>query len=94
MCALWSLCGVSGGGTISQAAISSPSVHVVRSLQHEMATMGTNKTNFVLRSKFFHTLLHLKLCGAQPYDLLCTTASGRVIYGRNIDTAQMIFHFQ
>lgn len=83
---VYDVCYLTGRDLIAFTS-SDHSITIVR----EMATMGANKTYFVLHNKFFHTLLHLKLCWSQKYDLLCTTASDRVIYGWNIDTAQIIF---
>lgn len=83
---IYDVCFLSGRELIAYTA-SDHSITICR----EMSTMGANKTYFVLHNRFFHTLLHLKLCWSAKHDLLCTTASDRVIYGWNIDTAQIIF---
>lgn len=57
----------------------------------EQTSMGGTRTTFLQHNRFFHTLLHLKLCWSQKHSLLCSTASDRTIYGWNIDTAQILF---
>ena len=52
----------------------------------EFASMGGKKVNFQQHNRFYHNLLHLKLCWSAKHDLLCSVASDRVIYGWNIDT--------
>jgi WD40 repeat protein len=53
--------------------------------------MGGKKVNYQQHSRFYHTLLHLKLCWSTKHDLLCSVASDRVIYGWNIDTGMILF---
>lgn len=57
----------------------------------ELSSMEGMKVNYLQHSRFYHTLLHLKLCWSQKHNILCSTASDRVIYGWNIDTAQILF---
>ncbi|RYG68911.1 WD40 repeat domain-containing protein, partial [archaeon] len=57
----------------------------------ELSSVNGTKVNFLQHNRFFHNLLHLKLCWSQKHDILCSTASDRVIYGWNIDTATIIF---
>eukprot|EP00981_Chlorochromonas_danica_P013586 scaffold6531_cov169-Ochromonas_danica.AAC.8 len=57
----------------------------------ELSSVNSLKVNFLQHNRFYHNLLHLKLCWSAKHDLLCSTASDRVIYGWNIDTAQIIF---
>ena len=52
----------------------------------EFSSMGGKKVNFQQHNRFYHNLLHLKLCWSAKHDLLCSVASDRVIYGWNIDT--------
>lgn len=57
----------------------------------ELGSIEGMRVNYLQYNRFYHTLLHLKLCWSQKHDLLCSTASDRVIYGWNIDTAQILF---
>jgi WD40 repeat protein len=57
----------------------------------ELGSIEGMRVNYLQHNRFYHTLLHLKLCWSQKHDLLCSTASDRVIYGWNIDTAQILF---
>jgi WD40 repeat protein/Ca2+-binding EF-hand superfamily protein len=57
----------------------------------ELGSIEGMRVNYQQHNRFYHTLLHLKLCWSQKHDLLCSTASDRVIYGWNIDTAQILF---
>jgi WD40 repeat protein len=57
----------------------------------EFSSMGGKKVNFQQHSRFYHNLLHLKLCWSAKHDLLCSVASDRVIYGWNIDTGAILF---
>eukprot|EP01034_Spumella_vulgaris_P022279 gene22279-28395_t len=68
-------------------ASSDHSITVVK----EFSSMGGKKINYLQYNRFFHSLLHLKLCWSAKNDLLCSVASDRTIYGWNIDTARIIF---
>lgn len=57
----------------------------------EFASMGGKKVNFQQHNRFYHNLLHLKLCWSAKHDLLCSVASDRVIYGWNIDTGALFY---
>lgn len=57
----------------------------------ELSSVNGTKVNFLQHNRFYHNLLHLKLCWSEKHDLLCSTASDRVIYGWNIDTSQIVF---
>ena len=57
----------------------------------EFSSMGGKKVNFQQHNRFYHNLLHLKLCWSAKHDLLCSVASDRVIYGWNIDTGAILF---
>ena len=58
----------------------------------EFSSMGGKKVNFQQHNRFYHNLLHLKLCWSAKHDLLCSVASDRVIYGWNIDTGALSFY--
>lgn len=57
----------------------------------EFSSMGGKKNHYLQHNKFYHTLLHLKLCWSAKHELLCSAASDRVIYGWNIDTGAIVF---
>ncbi len=68
-------------------ASSDHSITVVK----EFSSMGGQKVNYLQYNRFFHSLLHLKLCWSAKNDILCSVASDRTIYGWSIDTARIIF---
>ena len=41
----------------------------------EVSTMGGKKINYLQFNRFFHTLLHLRLCWSPKHDTLCSAAS-------------------
>jgi WD40 repeat protein len=57
----------------------------------EFSSMGGKKVNFQQHNRFYHNLLHLKLCWSAKHELLCSVASDRVIYGWNIDSGAIVF---
>jgi hypothetical protein len=57
----------------------------------ELSSVNGMKVNFLQHNRFYHNLLHLKLCWSEKHDLLCSTASDRVIYGWNIDNGHILF---
>eukprot|EP01038_Epipyxis_sp_PR26KG_P009407 gene9407-12668_t len=60
----------------------------------EMSSLGGKKINYLQHNRFYHNLLHLKLCWSGKHDLLCSAASDRTIYGWNVDTGAIIFQIQ
>ena len=57
----------------------------------EFSSMGGKKVSYQLFNRFYHTLLHLKLCWSSKQNLLCSVASDKVIFGWNIDTGAILF---
>ena len=41
----------------------------------ELSSMGGKKINYLQYNRFFHTLLHLRLCWSPKHDTLCSAAS-------------------
>lgn len=41
----------------------------------ELSSMGGKKINYLQFNRFFHTLLHLRLCWSPKHDTLCSSAS-------------------
>lgn len=57
----------------------------------EQTSLGGKKTSYIQHNKFYHSLLHLKLCWSAKANVLCSVASDRVIYGWDIDKSNSIF---
>ena len=53
--------------------------------------MGGKNITYILHNRFYHALLHLKLCWTENSKILCSVASDRVIYGWNIDNSTILF---
>lgn len=49
------------------------------------------RVNYIQHNRFFHSLLHLKLCWSAKSKVLCSVASDKVIYGWDIDAEKPIF---
>lgn len=49
------------------------------------------RINYIQHNRFFHSLLHLKLCWSAKSKVLCSVASDKVIYGWDIDAEKPIF---
>ena len=58
----------------------------------EHITMGGMRTTYSIHNKLYHNLIHTKLCYSEKSQVLCSIASGRVIYGWEIDGTIPIFH--
>jgi len=41
----------------------------------ELSSMGGKKINYLQFNRFYHTLLHLRLCWSPKHDTLCSSAS-------------------
>ena len=57
----------------------------------ELSSMEGMKVNYIQHNRFYHSLLHLKLCWSAKHNILCSVASDRVIYGWDIDTSAILF---
>ena len=53
--------------------------------------MGGKNISYMLHNRFYHSLLHLKLCWSENSKILCSVASDRVIYGWDVDASMAIF---
>ena len=53
--------------------------------------MGGKNITYILHNRFYHALLHLKLCWTENSKILCSVASDRVIYGWDIDNSTILF---
>ena len=78
--------------------ISSRSLYVFTASDHaivscrEHVSMGGQRTTYSIHNKIYHNLIHTKLCYSEKARLLCSIASGRVIYGWDIDGSIPLFH--
>lgn len=57
----------------------------------ELSSLGGKRVNYIQHNRFYHSLLHMKLCWSEKHNILCSTASDRTIYGWNIDDSSIIF---
>jgi hypothetical protein len=50
-----------------------------------LANVSEVKDNLLFHNKFYHNMVHIKLCWAKFSHILCSVASDRNIYGWDID---------